>query len=123
MKLQLQNFIPKYQQSNQNIANIREILESLPALPNETDVYTHIRTMIWQKPHMIRLDVKNGVHTREGDSWHFNMSVYDKRSRLHTHVQYRPCVRRAKHDCRLQREPRRMVVHRPITRHHWLIII
>lgn len=83
MKLQIQNLIPKYQQSNQKFANLRQILETLPVLPNESNVYARIRSMIQQKPQVVRVDVKNGIHTREGDSWHFNMAVYDKRARLH----------------------------------------
>jgi len=98
MVLQINNLIPKYQQVNQTIANLKEILTTLPRIPYENEVYKHIRNLINKHPEMIRIDLINGVHQPPQDNFHFNIRVYDRRTRPHQvvynnlHVYVTECV-------------------------------
>ena len=84
--MQINNLIPKYQQENQTIGNLKEILMNLPNIPKMNETYKHIRLLTERYSNDIRIDIINGVHKPEGDGFHFNIRVYDRRTRPHTVV-------------------------------------
>lgn len=98
MVIQINNYIPIYQQKNQTIANLKDILTTLPRMPKENEVYNHLRTLISNHSEMIRIDLINGVHKPVGDNFHFNIRVYDRRTRPHSvvynnlHVYVTECI-------------------------------
>jgi hypothetical protein len=76
--MEIHNFIPKYQ--NQDFQTLKNILLNMPDIPKMNNVYHHVKTLIKLYPHIIRIDIINGLHESSNDFNHFNIRIYDKRT-------------------------------------------